>query len=189
LSGLAAVVPVITFNKADKRFIRAEEVELVEDGSVNLAAMGWEEFEHLVRQVFEREFASRGGEVKITQSSADGGVDAIAFDPDPITGGKIIIQAKRYTRSVGVSAVRDLYGTAQSEGASKGILVTTADFGPDAYKFVQGKPITLLNGGHLLHLLEKHGMRARIDIAQARKELGLSGKTSRKVSHKGDAHK
>ncbi|SEO09883.1 restriction system protein [Gemmobacter aquatilis] len=178
LSGLAAVVPVIKFNKTDKRFIKAEEVELVEDGSVNLAAMGWEEFEHLVRQVFEREFASRGGEVKITQSSADGGVDAIAFDPDPITGGKIVIQAKRYTRPVGVSAVRDLYGTAQSEGASKGILVTTADFGPDAYKFVQGKPITLLNGGHLLHLLEKHGMRARIDIAQARRELGLSSKIS-----------
>lgn len=181
LSGISAVVPVITFNKKDKRFIKAEEVELVDDGSVNLAAMGWEEFEHLVRQVFEREFASRGGEVKITQSSADGGVDAIAFDPDPITGGKIVIQAKRYTRPVGVSAARDLYGTAQSEGASKGILVTTADFGPDAYKFVQGKPITLLNGGHLLHLLEKHGMRARIDIAQARKELGLSGKTSRKA--------
>lgn len=181
LAGLAAVAPVITFNKADKRFIKAEDVELADDGSVNLAAMGWEEFEHLVRQVFEREFASRGGEVKITQSSADGGVDAIAFDPDPITGGKIVIQAKRYTRPVGVSAVRDLYGTAQSEGASKGILVTTADFGPDAYKFVQGKPITLLNGGHLLHLLEKHGMRARIDIAQARKELGLSGKVSRKA--------
>ncbi len=181
LSGISAVVPVITFNKKDKRFIKAEEVELVDDGSVNLAAMGWEEFEHLVRQVFEREFASRGGEVKITQSSADGGVDAIAFDPDPITGGKIVIQAKRYTRPVGVSAVRDLYGTAQSEGASKGILVTTADFGPEAYKFVQGKSITLLNGGHLLHLLEKHGMRARIDIAQARKELGLSGKTSRKA--------
>lgn len=181
LAGLAAVAPVITFNKADKRFIKAEDVELVDDGSVNLAAMGWEEFEHLVRQVFEREFASRGGEVKITQSSADGGVDAIAFDPDPITGGKIVIQAKRYTRPVGVSAVRDLYGTAQSEGASKGILVTTADFGPDAYKFVQGKPITLLNGGHLLHLLEKHGMRARIDIAQARKELGLSSKVSRKA--------
>lgn len=52
--------------------------------------------------------------------------------------------------------------------------MTTSDFGPDAYKFVQGKPLTLLNGGHLLHLLEKHGMRARIDIAGARKELGLS---------------
>ena len=30
--------------------------------------------------------------------------------PDPITGGKIVIQAKRYTRTVGVNAVRDLFG-------------------------------------------------------------------------------
>lgn len=42
------------------------------------------------------------------------------------------------------------------------------------------KPLTLLNGGHLLHLLEKHGMKARIDIAQARKELGLTGKISKR---------
>lgn len=181
LAGLAAVPPVLTFNKQDRRFIKAEDVELISDGSVNLAAMSWEEFEHLVRQVFDMEFAVRGGEVKITQSSADGGVDAIAFDPDPITGGKIVIQAKRYTRPVGVSAVRDLYGTAQSEGASRGILVTTSDFGPDAHKFAKDKPLTLLNGGQLLGLLEKHGMRARIDIAQARKEMGLTGKISKKI--------
>ncbi|MBK4214819.1 restriction endonuclease [Paracoccus caeni] len=181
LAGLAAVPPVLTFNKQDRRFIKAEDVQLIDDGSVNLAAMSWEDFEHLVRQVFNKEFAARGGEVKVTQSSADGGVDAIAFDPDPITGGKIVIQAKRYTRPVGVSAVRDLYGTAQSEGASRGILVTTADFGPDAHKFVKDKPLTLLNGGQLLGLLEKHGMRARIDIAQARKDMGLTGKISKKV--------
>lgn len=181
LTGLAAVPPALTFDKRDRRFIKAEDVELVDDGSVNLAAMSWEDFEHLVRQVFDREFAARGGEVKITQSSADGGVDAIAFDPDPITGGKIVIQAKRYTRPVGVSAVRDLYGTAQSEGASRGILVTTADFGPDAHKFAKDKPLTLLNGGQLLGLLEKHGMRARIDITQARKDLGLTGKISKKA--------
>ncbi|MBK4218248.1 restriction endonuclease [Paracoccus caeni] len=181
LAGLAAVPPVLTFNKQDRRFIKAEDVELIDDGSVNLAAMSWEDFEHLVRQVFDKEFAARGGEVKVTQSSADGGVDAIAFDPDPITGGKIVIQAKRYTRPVGVSAVRDLYGTAQSEGASRGILVTTADFGPDAHKFAKDKPLTLLNGGQLLGLLEKHGMRARIDIAQARKDMGLTGKISKKM--------
>ena len=38
---------------------------------------------------------SNGREVKITQASRDG--DAIAFDPDQIRGGKIVIQAKRYT--------------------------------------------------------------------------------------------
>ena len=137
--------------------------------------MDWEEFEHFVRELFEKEFESRGGEVKVTQSSSDGGVDAIAFDPDPITGGKIVIQAKRYTKTVGVAAVRDLYGTTLSEGASRGILVTTADYGPDAHKFCVDKPITLLNGANLLHLLEMHGIKATIDLPGARASMGLAG--------------
>ncbi len=174
LAGLAAVAPVMQIDKNDRRFVQARSVDVEEDGSTNLAAMGWEEFEHLVRELFEKEFASRGGEVNVTQASKDGGVDAIAFDPDPISGGKIVIQAKRYTRTVGVSAVRDLYGTVLSEGASKGILVTTADYGPEAHKFATGKPITLLSGGNLLHLLQKHGVSARIDLVAARRQLGLS---------------
>jgi restriction system protein len=125
-----------------------------------------------VREVFEKEFARDGGEVKVTQASRDGGVDAVAFDPDPIRGGKIVIQAKRYTNTVGVSAVRDLYGTVMNEGATKGILVTTADYGPDAYEFAKGKPLTLLNGSNLLSLLEKHGKRAKIDLKEAKRVLG-----------------
>lgn len=173
LIGMAAIPPVMNMDTEDRRFVDEREVDADALTGQNLAAMDWEEFEHLVREVFQREFSARGGEVKVTQSSSDGGVDAVAFDPDPISGGKIVIQAKRYTKTVGVSAVRDLYGTTMNEGASKGILVTTADFGPDAYKFVAGKPITLLNGGNLLHLLSKHGMNATINLKQARKQLGL----------------
>jgi len=109
--------------------------------------------------------------VKVTRVSRDGGVDAVVFDPDPIRGGKIVIQAKRYTNTVGVSAVRDLYGTLLNEGATKGILVTTSNYGPDAYEFAKGKPITLLDGGHLLHLLAKHGHKARIDLREAKQFL------------------
>jgi restriction system protein len=141
------------------------------DSSTNLASMDWEDFEHLIREVFANEFNSNGGEVKVTQASKDGGVDAIAFDPDPIRGGKIVIQAKRYTNTVGVSAVRDLFGTVMNEGATKGILVTTADYGPDAYEFAKGKPITLMSGANLLYLLEKHGFKAKIDIKEAKQEL------------------
>jgi len=107
--------------------------------------------------------------VKITQASRDRGVDAVVFDPDPIRGGKIILQAKRYTNTVGSDAVRDLYGTVVKEGANKGILITTSDFGPDSYEYAKGLPITLLNGGNLVHLLAKHGHKARIDIAEAKK--------------------
>jgi restriction system protein len=67
--------------------------------------------------------------------------------------------------------VRDLYGTVVNEGATKGILVTTADYGPDSYAFAKGKPLTLLNGANLLHLLEKHGHTATIDLRAAKQTL------------------
>lgn len=172
LHSLAPVAPIMQMRREDGRFVSAREVANTLDDSVNLAAMDWEDFEHLVRELFEREFKASGGEVRVTQASRDGGVDAIAYDPDPIRGGKIVIQAKRYTNTVGVSAVRDLYGTVHNEGATKGILVTTSDYGPDAYAFAKDKPLTLLNGANLLHLLGKHGTRAKIDIAEARKQFG-----------------
>lgn len=169
LVDIVPVQPILQMDKNDKRFVAGRSVASEVDSSMNLAAMDWEDFEHLVREIFQREFSVNGGEVKVTRASRDGGVDAIAFDPDPIRGGKIVIQAKRYTNTVGVSAVRDLYGTVLNEGATKGILVTTADYGPDAYAFARGKPLTLLNGGHLLHLLRKNGQHARIDLFEAKK--------------------
>jgi restriction system protein len=168
LYGLTPVQPLVVFDKNDKRFIEASEVLRGIDGATNLATIDWQEFEHLIREVFELEFSQSGGEVKITRGSRDGGVDAVAFDPDPIRGGKIIIQAKRYNNTVGVSAVRDLYGTLINEGASRGILISTSDYGPDAYEFAKGKPLTLLNGSNLLFLLEKHGYQARIDLEEAK---------------------
>ncbi len=168
LADITPIQPILTLNKSDKRFIESYNVTNQLDDSTNLAAIPWEDFEHLIRELFENEFSSNGGEVKVTQASRDGGVDAVAFDPDPIRGGKIVIQAKRYTNTVGVSAVRDLYGTVMNEGATKGILVTTADYGSDAYEFANNKPLTLLNGGNLLHLMEKHGHKAKIDLKEAK---------------------
>jgi restriction system protein len=174
LSTLTPVQPILQISREDKRFVDSYEVEDNIDNSTNLAAMDWEDFEHLIRELFEKEFTVNGGEVKITQASRDGGVDAIAFDPDPIRGGKIVIQAKRYTNTVGVSAVRDLFGTVLNEGATKGILVTTSDYGSDSYNFAKGKPLTLLNGSNLLHLLEKHGTHAKIDLREAKRILNES---------------
>lgn len=172
LHSLTPIAPVLKISREDKRFVASQEVVGQLDERTNLAAMDWEDFEHLIREIFEKEFSSTGGEVKVTQASRDGGVDAVVFDPDPIRGGKTIIQAKRYTNTVGVAAVRELYGTVLNEGAMKGILVTTADYGPDAYEFAKGKPLALLNGANLLHLLDKHGHKAKIDIQEAKKMLG-----------------
>lgn len=165
---ITPVAPIVQMQKEDKRFIDGYSVVDDIDDSMNLAAMDWQDFENLIREIFEKEFNASGGEVKITRASRDGGVDAVAFDPDPIRGGKIVIQAKRYTNVVGVSAVRDLYGTVMNEGAIKGILVTTSNYGNDAYEFANGKPLTLMNGANLLYLLEKHGHKAKIDLKAAK---------------------
>jgi restriction system protein len=118
------------------------------------------EFELLVTNLF----SGIGFETKQTRSSRDGGVDAIAFDSRPLLGGKIILQAKRYKNVVGVSAVRDLYGTMINEGANKGILVTTSHYGPDAYTFANDKPIELIDGSGLLYLLKNQGVEAKIIV-------------------------
>jgi len=173
LHSLTPIAPIMRIEREDQRFISAYAVADTLGEEDNIATMDWVDFEHLVRELFEKEFASAGGEVKVTRASRDWGVDAIAFDPAPIRGGKIVIQAKRYTDTVGVSAVRDLYGTVLNEGANKGILITTSDYGPEAYEFAKGKPLVLLNGSNLLHMLPKHGYRAKIDIQEARRLLGL----------------
>lgn len=168
LADITPIAPIAQALADDKRFVDGYSVTPDLHESTNLASMDWMDFENLIREIFAQEFSQNGGEVHITQASRDGGVDAIAFDPDPIKGGKIVIQAKRYTNVVGVSAVRDLFGTVMNEGAMKGILVTTSNYGKDAYDFAAGKPLTLLSGSELLYLLEKHGHKAHIDIAAAK---------------------
>jgi restriction system protein len=39
------------------------------------------------------------------------------------------------------------------EGATKGILVTMAEFGPSAQDFANGKPMTLIGGAQLVDVL------------------------------------
>jgi restriction system protein len=161
--------PIFVMNTNDDRVIANKDVASRLEDQTNLAAMPWDDFEHLMRQLFEWMFLKDGVDIKVTRASRDRGVDAIMFDPDPIRGGKYVLQAKRYTRTVDVAAVRDLYGTVVNEGANRGILVTTASYGPDAYEFAKDKPISLIDGPNLIVLLRKHGRTYRIDLEEARR--------------------
>ncbi|MFC4031996.1 restriction endonuclease [Streptomyces polygonati] len=120
------------------------------------------EFEELVAELFR----AMGMQAVTTVRSGDGGVDVDALDPDPIRGGKIAVQVKRYRRTVPPTAVRDLYGTVQSIGANKGVLVTTSGFGRSSYVFVSGKPMTLVSGTELVDLLHQYGLRGRLGPAE-----------------------
>jgi restriction system protein len=157
---LVPVRPVLEFDMVDKRFVQETDVLSGLDQRPNLMELSPGEFESLITNLF----AKMGLETRLTQASRDGGVDCVAFDPRPIFGGKVVIQAKRYKGTVGVSAVRDLFGTVHNEGASKGILVTTSGYGSASFEFANGKPLELLDGRNLLYLLAEHvGIEARIE--------------------------
>jgi len=115
---LVPVRPVLEFSMLDPRFVAESDAMSLLDERPNLLELNPTEFEVLIQNLFTR----MGLEARQTRASRDGGVDCIAYDARPIFGGKVVIQSKRYKNTVGVSAVRDLYGTLQNEGASKGIL-------------------------------------------------------------------
>ena len=160
-SELVPVRPVLQFNMVDPRFVEEADVLSTLDQRPNLMELSPTEFESLITNLFEK----MGLETRQTQASRDGGVDCVAFDSRAIFGGKVVVQAKRYKNTVGVSAVRDLFGTVQNEGASKGILVTTSGYGKASFDFANGKPLELVAGSSLLFLLEQHaGVKAKIEV-------------------------
>lgn len=157
------VKPIVDFNMVDRRFVEGSDVLAELDARPNLMELNPFEFENLVGNLFTQ----MGLDTRQTQTSRDGGVDVVAFDTRPVFGGKVVIQAKRYKNTVGVAAVRDLYGTMINEGASKGILVATSGYGKDAFEFAKDKPIELIDGGGLLYLLEHNAsIKAKIIMPQ-----------------------
>ena len=160
---LAAVRPVVEFDMVDKRFMDEVDVLADLDQRPNLLTLSAAEFEGLIQDLF----AKLGLDTKQTRATADGGVDCVAFDPRPIFGGKVVIQARRHRGTTDVSAVRDLFGAVLDEGATKGILVTTGGYGPASFEFASGKPLELIDGSNLLYLLAEHArVPARIDASE-----------------------
>ena len=164
---LVPVRPVLEFSMVDPRFVAETDAIGSLDSRPNLLEMKPTDFESLIQNLFTK----MGLEARQTRPSRDGGIDCVAYDTRPIFGGKIVIQAKRYKNTVGVSAVRDLFGTLQNEGASKGILVTTSGYGKASMEFANCKPLELLNGSNLLYLLETHaGIKAKIEVPETWKD-------------------
>lgn len=112
------------------------------------------QFELEVQQLLQQ----MGLEAEITGYSQDGGIDLIAINRSPVSGGRYVIQCKDWAAPVGEPAIRDLFGTVHSEGASKGILITTSSFTAAALRFAQGKPLELIDGSTYHSLCEQYGI-------------------------------
>lgn len=148
-----AVTPVRDFDRAKFSFVEAVDVAARVDSRPDLTAMTPTEFEHFVRQVFE----SMGMEGWTTDRTGDDGVDAVVFNKDPIIGGLTIVQAKKYTRVLGVNHIRELVGAMDEKRAGRAILVTTSWFASGCWtKASDNGRIELIDGPRLRHLVKQH---------------------------------
>lgn len=128
LSRQIAVPHVVTldFDKINSMLIR----HLAKHPS-DLHRVSWSSFEALVARLL----SELGYEVVHTPLSRDGGVDLWALRRTDLGEILYAIDAKKYSpnRIVGPEPVRAIYGVADLKGASAGMIVTTANFGPAAH--------------------------------------------------------
>jgi restriction system protein len=151
---MEAVAPVVQFDLRKFKFVEEMNVIAGLDSRPDLLALKPVEFEHLIRELFE----AMGMKSWVTQASKDEGVDGVAVNEDPIVGGLCIIQAKRYSKIVGLEAVHALAGVMEDKNAAKGVLVTTSWVGKASRDFAarNGSRIEIIEGRHLKSLLREH---------------------------------
>lgn len=115
----------------------------------SLAALGWRDFERLVGEAFRRQ----GYEVEATGlGGADGGIDLILRKH----GRRILVQCKHWRRNkVPVNVVREMVGLLAHHNADEIRIAAFGGFTPDAERFAQGKPITLIDGAALLRMVRE----------------------------------
>lgn len=118
-------------------------------GLKSIAKLHWKDFEYLMGEAYRRD----GYEViENFDAGADGGIDLKLRNKDEL----VLVQCKHWKEhKVGVKIVRELYGVIHSEGADRGIVVTSGNYTRDAIEFARGKSVTLINGEGLINLLSQ----------------------------------
>lgn len=122
-------------NKTDATFNKYKKTR-------NLSKMDWREFEYLTATYFKK----KGFKCKVEGGSGgDGGVDLKISK-----GSKFwIVQCKHWKSKVGVSTIREMYGSSIHFKANGVKIVSSSGFTKGCYDFAKGKKIELIDGHKL----------------------------------------
>jgi restriction system protein len=122
-------------------------------------------FERLCQRLL-REFGFI--KVEVTGKSGDGGIDGTGVLRVNLLSFHVLFQCKRYSGSVGASAVRDFRG-AMVGRTDKGLIITTGTFTADARREAtrDGAPaIDLVDGDALCDLLKDRRLGVTVEMVE-----------------------
>ena len=190
LQGLEAYVHAYRWHFSDnqiwghddvEQLIRAKFIGLPGSNPEAIRALhdaGWRKLECLV----ERMYFQMGYDTELTPPTSDGGRDVIAKKSG--TGAKevVLIDCKLYTRTINVKEARTILGTMNDYRATKGVIVSTGLFSEGAHDFAARNPIELIDGDHLIPLMNHHlGSKWALRIDHLAREALRPGVHAHKV--------
>lgn len=107
-------------------------------------------------------FRNMGYDVLQTNKTNDGGIDCILNHDDPIVGGKVIAQVKRYKNNIDIPKLREFESVLRNSDAMKGIFISTSNFSSNCEKFASDNNISLINGNLLVDYFNQYGINSYI---------------------------
>lgn len=120
--------------------------------------------------------------------SGDGGIDG-TIDQDPLGLAVVHIQAKRWQGSVGRPVLQAFAGSLEGHKATKGLIITTSSFSPDAIGYVGtiSKRIVLIDGKMLARLMVRYGLGVKPTETYVMKQVDTDYFAPGEVPSPGDA--
>jgi restriction system protein len=127
------------------------EQKLRKSGILEVDKMSGREFEEYLQALIK----TRGYYVQLTPASGDFGADLILS----ADGKKIIVQAKRYKKSVGVKAVQEIASAKSHYNADECWVITNSYFTEQARKLARSNQVRLIDRKELMDWMmqEKKG--------------------------------
>jgi restriction system protein len=126
-------------------YARKKRKRTLESGIREIDVMQGVEFEQYLRALFE----TAGFRVDMTPGSGDFGADLVLRK----NGRTIVVQAKRYHRTVGIDAVQAVHASASYYRADESWVVTNKDFSPAARELAAKSRVRLINRNELIGMI------------------------------------
>lgn len=132
-----------------KPIIHTSSLNPVQWDEAFLKTLEWKQYENVCMEFLR----IKNNNAAVTTIGADGGIDIKIKDKNGIT--IAIAQCKAWSRPIGVSLIRELYGVMASENVKHGVFLTTSIFSQDAIEFSKNKALLLINGREFVNLINK----------------------------------
>ncbi|MBY9081014.1 restriction endonuclease [Paenibacillus sp. HN-1] len=137
--GLVIVISVMNYigNKRTERLKRS--------GIADIDKMEGVQFEKYLGHLFR----AQGYKAEVTKAAGDYGADLL-LQKD---GKKIVVQAKRYSKNVGIKAVQEAQASIAHYGAAEAWVVSNRDYTQAAYDLARSNHVRLINREALIEMI------------------------------------